>query len=155
MQVAELQQVLQLCDDFASITEGFGCRPVPALRAAVQLQCKSYLEHLHQHTFTNLTGVQQDNPLDVLHASPHCRYTFCRNANAFAVHKQDDNACTGMLHAGYLLLMHAPSVNHSQLIRPDEGLRRVCHLLYSWHASRKGGVPPFVNLQLCDHIPCM
>ncbi len=123
MQVAELQQVLQLCDDFASMTEGFGCRPVPALRAAVQLQCKSYLEHLHQHTFTNLTGLHQDNPSDMLGASPHYRYRFCGNARVFPEHKQDHNACTGMLHAGYLLLRHALSVNHSQLVRSDEGLK--------------------------------
>ncbi len=122
MQVAELQQVLQLCDDFASMTEGFGCRPVPALRAAVQLQCKSYLEHLHQHTFTNLTGLHPDNPFHVLQASPHCRYRFCRNATVFAVHKQDPKTCTGMPHAGSVLLMHALSVNHSQLVRPDEGV---------------------------------
>jgi hypothetical protein len=122
MQVAELQQVLQLCDDFASMTEGFGCRPVPALRAAVQLQCKSYLGHLHQHTFTNLTGLHQDNPLDMPDASPRCCYKFCRNANVFPEHKQHHNACTGMLHASYLLLMHALSVNHSQLVRPNEGL---------------------------------
>ncbi len=102
MQVAELQQVLQLCDDFASMTEGYGCRPVPALRAAVQLQCKSYLEHLHQHTFTNLTGLHQDNSLDVLDASPRCRYRFCMNASVFPEHKQHHNACTGMLHAGYI-----------------------------------------------------
>ena len=56
MQVGELQQVLQLCDQFGSMAEGLGCRPVPALRSAVQLQCKSYLEHLHHHTLTNLTG---------------------------------------------------------------------------------------------------
>ena len=123
MQVAELQQVLQLCDDFASMTEGYGCRPVPALRAAVQLQCKSYLEHLHQHTFTNLTGLHQDNSLDVLDASPRCRYRFCMNASVFPEHKQHHNACTGMLHAGYLLLRHVLSVNHSQLVRPDEGLK--------------------------------
>ncbi|KAA6426324.1 MAG: VPS54 isoform 2 [Trebouxia sp. A1-2] len=74
MQVAELQQVLQLCDDFASMTEGFGCRPVPALRAAVQLQCKSYLEHLHQHTFTNLTGALEQESwaaVAVHHDSQH------------------------------------------------------------------------------------
>ncbi|DBA81853.1 hypothetical protein WJX77_011322 [Trebouxia sp. C0004] len=74
MQVAELQQVLQLCDDFASMTESFGCRPVPALRAAVQLQCKSYLEHLHQHTFTNLTGALEQESwaaVAVHHDSQH------------------------------------------------------------------------------------
>ncbi len=57
MHVEEVKQMLQLCDDFGSMAEGFGCRPVPAVRTAVQLQCKSYLDHLHQHTFTNLTGL--------------------------------------------------------------------------------------------------
>lgn len=109
MQVAELQQVLQLCDDFASMTEGFGCRPVPALRAAVQLQCKSYLEHLHQHTFTNLTGLHHDNPLDVLDASPRwllqvlqeCRCVLLSTSrittHALACHTQGI-CCWGMHH---------------------------------------------------------
>ena len=58
MQVGELKQLLQLCDEFGSMTERLGCRPLPALRAAVHLQCKSYLDHLHQRTFANFTGQQ-------------------------------------------------------------------------------------------------
>lgn len=56
MQVSEVKQLLQLCSEFSSIAEGFGCRPVATLRTAVQLQCKSYLDALHHHTLTNLTG---------------------------------------------------------------------------------------------------
>ena len=56
MQVSEVKQMLQLCSDFSSMAEGFGCRPVATLRTAVQLQCKSYLDALHHHTLTNLTG---------------------------------------------------------------------------------------------------
>lgn len=58
----------------------------------------------------------------MLDASPRCHCNFCRNASVFAEHKQDDNTCTGMSHTGSLLLRHALSVNHSQLIRSDQGL---------------------------------
>lgn len=155
MQVVELQQVLQLCDDFASMTEGFGCRPVPALRAAVQLQCKSYLEHLHQHTFTNLTGLHPTQPLGVLQASPRCCNRFCRNADVFAEQKQDYNACTGMLQAGSLLLMHAPFEIHSQLVKPDEGLEMHVPLSVFMACIQEGGVPSVGNVQLSDHTPCI
>lgn len=56
MQVGELKQMLQLCTDFSSMAEGLGCHPVASLRTAAQLQCKSYLEALHHHTLSNLTG---------------------------------------------------------------------------------------------------
>ena len=56
MRVGEVKQMLQLCTDFSSMAEGFGCRPVASVRTAVQLQCKSCLDHLHHHTLTNLTG---------------------------------------------------------------------------------------------------
>lgn len=56
MQVGEVKQLLQLCSEFSSIAEGVGCRPVATLRTAVQLQCKSYLDALHHHTISNLTG---------------------------------------------------------------------------------------------------
>ena len=56
MQMSELKQMLRLCGDLSSMAEGFGCRPVASLRTAVQLLCKSYLDALHHHTLTNLTG---------------------------------------------------------------------------------------------------
>lgn len=56
MQVSEVKEMLQLCSELSGMAEGFGCRPVATLRTAVQLQCKSYLDALHHHTLTNLTG---------------------------------------------------------------------------------------------------
>lgn len=38
------------------MTESFGCRPSLAMRNAVQLQNKAYLDHLHHTTLANLTG---------------------------------------------------------------------------------------------------
>lgn len=54
--VPELKGLLDLCYAFGSMTEGFGCRPSLAMRNAVHLQSKAYLDHLHHNTLSNLTG---------------------------------------------------------------------------------------------------
>lgn len=72
MQVGELKQMLQLCTDFSSMAEGLGCRPVASLRTAAQLQCKSYLEALHHHTLTNLTGPPPRPPCPVTPVALFC-----------------------------------------------------------------------------------
>ncbi len=36
--------------------EATGCKPVSALRSAVQLQCKASIDGLHQHNMQQLTG---------------------------------------------------------------------------------------------------
>ena len=74
----------------------------------------------------------------------------------FAEQKQDHNACTGVLQAGSLLLMHAPFEIHSQLIKPDEGLEmHVPPSVFMACIQEGGGVPPVGNVQLSDHTPCI
>ena len=52
----DLQALLALSEAFSAMIEASGCKPVSALRSAVQLQCKAAIDGLHQHNIQQLTG---------------------------------------------------------------------------------------------------
>ncbi|BDA47885.1 probable vacuolar protein sorting-associated protein 54 [Coccomyxa sp. Obi] len=57
LQLAELHQLLGACEALSHLAESAGARPVLTLRNAVQAQCKSYLDAMHTHSLTQLTGL--------------------------------------------------------------------------------------------------
>ena len=56
----DLQALLALSEAFSAMIEASGCKPVSALRSAVQLQCKASIDGLHQHNMQQLTGEAGD-----------------------------------------------------------------------------------------------
>ena len=52
----DLQALLALSEAFSAMIEASGCKPVSALRSAVQLQCRAAMDGLHQHNMQQLTG---------------------------------------------------------------------------------------------------
>ena len=51
-----MQALLALSEAFSIMIEANGCKPVSAMRSAVQLQCKAAIDGLHQHNMQQLTG---------------------------------------------------------------------------------------------------
>ena len=56
LQLAELEQLIAASDALSFMAESAGARPVHTLRNAIQLQCKTFLEDMHTHSLTQLTG---------------------------------------------------------------------------------------------------
>ena len=57
LQLAELEQMLAASDALSFMAESAGAQPVHTVRNAMQLQCKTFLEEMHTHSLTQLTGV--------------------------------------------------------------------------------------------------
>lgn len=56
LQLAELEKLIAAGDALSFMAESAGARPVHTLRNAIQLQCKTFLEDMHTHSLTQLTG---------------------------------------------------------------------------------------------------
>lgn len=57
LQLAELEQMLAASDALSFMAEAAGAQPVHIARNAMQLQCKTFLEEMHAHSLTQLTGM--------------------------------------------------------------------------------------------------
>ena len=53
----QLQQLLSVSMHIAQLSEGAGAKPSQALRQALQLQCRAFLDHLHRSHISRLSGV--------------------------------------------------------------------------------------------------
>jgi hypothetical protein len=58
LQLSELQRLLAACDALSYLAECAGARPVLTLRNAVQSQCKLFLDSMHAHSMTQMTGAR-------------------------------------------------------------------------------------------------
>lgn len=61
LQLTELEQLIAASDALSFTAESAGARPVHTLRNAIQLQCKTFLEDMHTHSLTQLTGQLRQN----------------------------------------------------------------------------------------------
>eukprot|EP00891_Asterochloris_glomerata_P002136 jgi/Astpho2/2136/Aster-x1055 len=66
----DLQALLALSEAFSAMIEATGCKPVSALRSAVQLQCKASIDGLHQHNMQQLTGVLEQESWTLAQVPP-------------------------------------------------------------------------------------
>eukprot|EP00884_Botryococcus_braunii_P007920 jgi/Botrbrau1/17129/Bobra.0157s0028.2 len=57
LRLPELTQLLMVCEDFATQAQHFGAKPTVALRNAVQVQCKAFLDSLHSRSIMHLSGL--------------------------------------------------------------------------------------------------
>ena len=62
LQLAELEQMLAASDALSLMAEAAGAQPVHTARNAMQLQCKTFLEEMHAHSLTQLTGMHAQRP---------------------------------------------------------------------------------------------
>ena len=56
LQLAELEKLIAAGNALSFMAESAGARPIHTLRNAIQLQCKTFLEDMHTHSLTQLTG---------------------------------------------------------------------------------------------------
>ena len=72
LQLAELEKLIAAGNALSFMAESAGARPIHTLRNAIQLQCKTFLEDMHTHSLTQLTG-QRSPSLHCRHALFHTR----------------------------------------------------------------------------------
>ena len=58
LQLVELEQMLAASDALSFMAESAGAQPVHTVRNAMQLQSKTFLEEMHAHSLTQLTGTR-------------------------------------------------------------------------------------------------
>lgn len=54
--LADLQRLLSVSGSMADLGTRVGAKPSAALRQALQLQCRAYLDHMHRAHITRLSG---------------------------------------------------------------------------------------------------